>query len=325
MGKQRRLASVAGVLAALVALAWLCLSRSDELARALAAVPVSAFALVAGLHGLTLVARSEAWRISLAAVDDRVPPRSAVHGANAAAFLVGAVDCHGALPTRIVLLRRLVPACAPRASQIAVADVPIFLLEVCTTALMLAVATAAGPLLLALALLAVLAGRRACQRFAHRPLARGLGVLADPRRRAGLAAWVALITALALARTLIALRASGLEAGVTDVALTCAAMGALGLLPLGPSAPAAATMAAAGPGAGALAAGLVVAAGSLVAVAGYALVVAGMLAAQCRLRRDEGASVGAVRETPRAWRGGPPWPRRSAGRWRRSGSTSSSA
>jgi hypothetical protein len=123
------------------------------------------------------------------------------------------------------------------------------------------------------------------------------------------------ITALALAPTLIALRATGLEAGVTDVALTCAAMGAFGLLPLGPSAPAAATMAAAGPGAGALAAGLVVAAGSLVAVAGYVLVVATLVVASRRC----------VRETAHAWRGGPPWPRRSAGRWRRSGSTSSSA
>jgi hypothetical protein len=38
--------------------------------------------------------------------------------------------------------------------------VPIFLLEVCTTALLLAVATAVGPLLLAGALVVVLMSRR---------------------------------------------------------------------------------------------------------------------------------------------------------------------
>src|SRR5262245_38378136 len=144
MGNRRRLALILGVVAALAALGWLCVHRGDELAPALQAVPVWAFAAVVMLHTLTLVARSEAWRLSLAAVEDRVPPRRAVHGANAGAFLIGAVDSHGALPVRIVLLRRLAPASAPKPMQIAVADVPIFLLEVCTTALLLAVATAIG-------------------------------------------------------------------------------------------------------------------------------------------------------------------------------------
>jgi hypothetical protein len=141
---------------------------------------------------------------------------------------------------------------------------------------------------------------------------KGLRVLADPRRRAGLATWVGVITALALARTAVALQASGLDPGATDVALTCATMGVLGLLPLGPSAVPAATMAAAGSGANALAAGLVVAAGALVAVAGYALVVLALLVV--------------VRETARSDGGrGCLSLRRSAARLVRSGSTSSSA
>jgi hypothetical protein len=306
MGNRRRLASIGGVVAALGALAWLCLSRGGELAPALRAVPLSAFVLVTALHGLTLVARSEAWRLSLAAVEDRVPPRSAVHGANAGAFLIGAVDSHGALPVRVVLLRRLAPATAPRPVQIAVADIPIFLLEVCTTALMLALATALGPLLLVGALLVVLAGRRFCGRLT------GLAVLADRRRRAGLATWVGAITALALVRTAVALHAAGLEAGVADVALTCATMGALGLLPLGPSAAPAATMASAGSGAGALAAGLVVAAGALVAVAGYALAVLALLVVLRETELSDGGSECSLL-------------RRSAARLARSGSTSSSA
>ena len=306
MGNRRRLASIGGVVAALGALAWLCLSRGDELAPALAAVPLSAFVLVTALHGLTLVARSEAWRLSLAAVEDRVPPRSAVHGANAGAFIIGAVDSHGALPVRILLLRRLAPASAPKPLQIAVADVPIFLLEVCTTALLLAVATAVGPLLLAGALVVVLMSRRVSARV------KGLSVLADPRRRAGLATWVGVITALALARTAVALDASGLDPAATDVALTCATMGVLGLLPLGPSAAPAATMAAAGSGANALAAGLVVAAGALVAVAGYALVVLALLV----VVRETAPSDGGSRCLSL---------RRSAARLVRSGSTSSSA
>src|SRR5262249_13538181 len=85
-GMGRRLASLGGLARALGALALLCHSRADELRRVLALVPLRMLLALTGLHLITLVARSEAWRLTLAAVEGRIPPRHAVHGANAGAF-----------------------------------------------------------------------------------------------------------------------------------------------------------------------------------------------------------------------------------------------
>jgi hypothetical protein len=266
----RRLASAVVVVLGLAALGWLCISRGDEVEGALRSVPAWAFALMAGLHVVTLGARSEAWRLALAAVEDRVPPRRAVHAANAGAFVAGAVASHGALPVRVVLMRRLAPDRAPRPAQIAVADAPIFLLELCLTALLLVVVTPLAGALLAATLLALLAGRHACARLG---MAQGLAVLGDARRRAGLLAWVSAITACGVARVAIALAACGVAAGPSEVGAAFGALGAFGLLPLGPSAPAGATVAVAGTGGAALAAGLVLAATSIGAVLVYAAIV----------------------------------------------------
>jgi hypothetical protein len=265
-----RLFSWVALATGLGALAWLCHSRADELEDALRSVDATAFALVVALHVLTLTARSEAWRLALAAVEDRVPPRRAVHLANAGAFFAGAVVSHGALPARVMFLRRLAPDRVPRPAQIAVADAPIFLLELCLTALLLMVVTPVAGAVLAAATLGLLG----CARLRHTAPARGLAVLRDARRRAGLSAWVIAITALGVARVAVALVACGVAAGPADVGATFAALGLFGLLPLGPSAPAGATVTVAGTGGAALAAGLVLAASSLVAVFVYAAAVA---------------------------------------------------
>jgi hypothetical protein len=271
MRDRRRLASAIVVVLGLAALAWLCRSRADEVEDALQSVPVWAFAAVVLLHVLTLAARSEAWRLVVAAIDDRVPPRTAVHAANAGAFAAGAVLAHLTLPTRVLLLRRLAADRAPRPAHIAIADAPIFLLELCLTAALLVIVTPLAGALLAVALLALLAGRHACARV-H--LAQGLAVLGDGRRRAGLVVWVGITTVLGVARLTIALAACGVAAGPADVGATFAALGAFGLLPLGPSAPAGATVAVAGTGGAAIAAGLVMAASSIAAVLAYAMIVA---------------------------------------------------
>src|SRR5262245_27580887 len=126
---RRHLASAAGVLLALAALALLCHSRAGELERVLAVVPVKSLALLTGLHLLTLLARSEAWRLTLAAVEGHVLPRRAVHGTNGGAFLVGSLEAHSALAARVLLLRRFAGPRAPRADQVLLSDAPIFLLE----------------------------------------------------------------------------------------------------------------------------------------------------------------------------------------------------
>src|SRR5262249_1750033 len=138
----RRLASAAGVVLALAVLGWLCRSRGDELQRALALVPAGSLFALTALHLFPLAAPSsawgwEGWRRARAAVNDRTLPRKAVHGANAGAFVAGAIESHSALPVRALLLRRWAGEDAPRTDQILLSDAPIFLLEVCATAVVL--------------------------------------------------------------------------------------------------------------------------------------------------------------------------------------------
>jgi hypothetical protein len=167
---------------------------------------------------------------------------------------------------------------APRPGQICVADVPIFAIELLLTAALLVVGVLAGlgpswtapaALALALGVLASLSWLR--RRFAHRPLVRGLAVLADPRRRGMLLALAAGICAATVARLWLVLAVCGLPHGLGEVGWLFAALGAFGLLPAGPGAPAGATLATLGMTnvGGAVAAGLVVSATSIAAVLVY--------------------------------------------------------
>jgi hypothetical protein len=114
---------------ALLALAGLCLLRRHDLATAAGAVPPQALAALAALHLASLVARSEAWRLSLAALAGTPPSRAVIHAANAGAFVAGALEAHAALPARVALLRRLAPHQVPHPTHVAVADMPILMLE----------------------------------------------------------------------------------------------------------------------------------------------------------------------------------------------------
>jgi hypothetical protein len=208
---------------------------------ALASCPPWALAAATLAHALTLLIRTEAWRTVLgAAGGDRLDSR-VLHAANSGSFLIGTVQSHAALPTRIALLRRLGGDAAPEISQVALADAPILLLEVCTSALLAAVAATATPaipswapaVLMGGALAALAALRLARNRLRHRPLAHGLAVLAEPGARNRLIGLVLALTGAALMRTWVVLLGFGLPAGPADAALLLFSMGAIGLLPLG--------------------------------------------------------------------------------------------
>jgi hypothetical protein len=276
-------------LAALAVVGVVCVAHAGDVARAFAAVPARAVAAAVGLHVLTLGLRSEAWRLALQSAGAPGLSRCAVHAANAAAFVAGTAQSQAALPARVALLRRLAGDAAPRPGQIYVADIPIFVVELCATALLLAAAVAAGrgawwiaPLAGAIALAAVAAVRVAPRCFARRPLVRGLAVLADHDRRGRLVALVTAVVALTLARIWLVLAVCGLPHGLGEIAWVFAAMGVFGLLPVGPGASPGATLAALATSSvgAAAAAGLLLGASSIVAALVYALLVA--LAARLR-------------------------------------------
>jgi hypothetical protein len=249
------------------ALVVLCVLRRHDLATAAAAVPPQALGALAALHLCSLVARSEAWRQSLAALAGAPPSRVAIHAANAGAFVAGALEAHAALPARVALLRRLAPHQLPHPTHVAVADLPILLLEAAGAALLLGATGAWWAPAGAVALLVgarLVAGRRAT---------RGLAVLTDVRRRAALTLLVGCIVGCGLARVWLVLAVAHLDASPGAAALAFAALGIFGLLPLGPSAPPGALLVVSGgAGAGALAAGLALSATSLAAVALYGVV-----------------------------------------------------
>jgi hypothetical protein len=200
------------------ALVVLCVLRRHDLASAAVAVPPQALGALAALHLCSLVARSEAWRLSLAALVGAPPSRVAIHAANAGAFVAGALEAHAALPARVALLRRLAPHQLPHPTHVAVADLPILLLEAAGAAVLLG---ATGARWAPAAAVALLLGARLA---AGRRATRGLAVLTDVRRRAGLALLVGCIVGCGLARVWLVLAVAHLDASPAAAALAFAAV-----------------------------------------------------------------------------------------------------
>ena len=279
--------SAAGPAVGLIAIAAIVGTRWDELAAALGAASALAVAAAIALHAATLVLRAEAWRMALNAIGARLA-RRAVHGASAGAFAAGTAVSHATMPVRLLLLRRAAPESGLRKRSVVVADAPIALLEalcaLAVIALAAALSDARGPLpgwLGPVGLIAVaglLLGLRVVHRRlgeedrCERPLVAGLAVLACPRRRGALLGFVAGLTTLTVLRVWVVLLALGLPHGFADAAAVFGAMTVVGLLPVGPAAGPAATLAVLGGGdlAVAAAAGLLISGSSVAGVATYA-------------------------------------------------------
>ena len=274
-----RVASALGPVVAILVVGYVVFAHGAAVATALTAVPPWAIVGAVMAHLLTLALRTEAWRTVLRGIGTKsLDPRD-LHAANAGAFLAGTVQGHLAMPARIALLRRFGGEGAPGVSQLALADAPIVLFEVCTTAVLAAVAsTAIGVIpmwapwamlagaLAALAALRLIYGRRPGSR-----LAAGLAVLARGDLRNRLALIVAAFTVMALVRTWIVLGAFDLPTDPAHLCLVLLSMGAVGLLPIGIGTGPTATVAALGATsvATATAAGLVVSAATVLAVLIY--------------------------------------------------------
>jgi hypothetical protein len=265
---------------ALAAVAFLFLTKGNQLVAALFAVPPVVLVGAICAHLLTLVLRTEAWRTVLGAAGAGGLTSRAVHAANAGAFLAGTVQGQAAMPTRVALLRRFGGTDAPPVAKIALGDAPIVLFEVCGSAVLAAIGSTAVGLIpgwapwvmLGGALVALTALRALYGRFRHRDIAAGLGVLADAGARNRLAAIVAGFTAMAFLRTLIVMAGFGLPTDPAHVCLVLFTMGAVGLLPLGIGTGPAAMVAALGSTnlVSATAAGAVVSAATVIAVVLYA-------------------------------------------------------
>jgi hypothetical protein len=261
-------------------LAFVGFTRGESVMAAIRTVPPWAITGATMAHLLTLALRTEAWRTVLRAAGADQLDLRALHTANAGAFLAGTVQGQAAMPARIALLRRFGGRDAPEVAQIALVDAPILMFEVCTSALLAAVAsTAVGAIpiwvpwaMLAGAIAVLVALRFVFARFHDRRFAAGLRVLARADLRNRLAIAVGAFTGMALLRTWIVLAAFGLPADPAHVCLVLFTMGAVGLLPIGIGTGPAAMVTALGTAdlATATAAGMVVSAATVLAVLIYA-------------------------------------------------------
>lgn len=197
-------------------------------------------AAAAALHLSTLLARSEAWTVCIRAAGGTVERRR-VYRAASVGYLVNLVNGEIGFAARIAALRRSAPKETPGALALATTEVPIVAVEAALAAL--TSFTLVGPLGLAwwvpiIAFAAVASAAYGLRRLARthdRGAWKGLAVMRGARCRATVVVLVVAAICAQIARNWLLLQASGVHASVFDATAVLIAVAVLGILPVGPS------------------------------------------------------------------------------------------
>ena len=219
--------------------------RRSQFTAALHAAPLWVLGLAVVLQVVALLARTEAWYVSVRAAGGTVARRLLFRAAGVG-YLASVLNGSLGLAARIASLRRVAPGTTPRVPALLAAEVPIISVEIALAAIfsftliaplglpwwvpVIAVTVTGG---------AVVALRRFSQR--HRfGLWAGLAVMRSGRWR--MVALVLVAVCAQIARNWIILRAIGVHVSVFDAMALLIAMFTLGQLPVGPSLGAAAAV-----------------------------------------------------------------------------------
>lgn len=242
--RQRVPLVIFGSLATAAALAWVLAGRRDEFAAALSGPSV--WVLVASVAGqiVALLARSEAWHLSIEAAGGTVE-RRVLFRASAMQVLGGMINGQLGVAARIAALRRSSPAACPQVPTLVAAEFPILAVEGVLAAL--SSFTLVGPLglpwWLPLVVLAVVgtasAGLRHLALSKGRELWRGLAVARSLSHGSRLIGFVLVAVAAQIIRNWLLLHAVGVDASFFDAIAVLIAVSTLGQLPIGPAAGAA--------------------------------------------------------------------------------------
>lgn len=280
-------------LAAIVAVILAVRHHADEVSETLRRAELLPILGAVALHGLSLVLRSEAWRLGLRAVGASELPAATIHRANGVAFLVGTVQGELSLPARVAALRQAEPKRAPSALTTAMVDLPLALVEIAW--LLVIAALWKPPLLLGALLIAValpVAARRIAPTRPEGSPLRGLLIAAQPRPLLQLAAVMGAVVLVSALRIALVLLAFDLPVEIDSVAKVVAAITVIGVLPVGVGTGPAAAIASLSTGASAaatqgvaLSAGLAISATSVLGVAAYAVLVWGPVPLRALARR----------------------------------------
>jgi uncharacterized membrane protein YbhN (UPF0104 family) len=248
--------------------------------------------LAVALHVVAVIARSEAWGVSVRAAGARLGRRSCYQLASLG-FAANVIAPSLGTAVRISALRRFKRAQAPAVPALVAAEVPVLAVQavLCAAMSFALVGRLGAPWWApAVAVAATGAVLVALPRVARRHVDgvwRGLGALGRRSDRARVTGCVVLVAACDVARSLLLLHAAGLPASLVDAMALRIATGVLAALPIGLGSTAGAALLIFGAGGvgRAAAAGVLLTATGLAADLGFAAWGVGDLAARARPAR----------------------------------------
>jgi hypothetical protein len=238
---------VAGSLIAAALLGLVLAGRRHEFATAISSVAPAVLALAALGQIVALLARSEAWHLSIEAAGGTVT-RRVLYRASSMQVLGSLLSGQLGVAARIGALRRSSPEVCPQVPTLIAAEFPILAVEAALAGL--ASFTLIGPLGLpwwaplvgvAMAAAASAGLRRLALRTGH-ALWKGLAVVRCRRGGSRMVAFVLVAVLSQIARNWLLLNAVGVHASPLDAVAVLIAVVTLGQLPVGPSVGAAAAV-----------------------------------------------------------------------------------
>jgi uncharacterized membrane protein YbhN (UPF0104 family) len=238
---------VVGSLLTAGALVVLLAGRRDEFTAAFSSAATWVIAVTVVLQIVALVARSEAWHITIEAAGGAID-RRVLYRASSMQVLGSVINGHLGVAARIAALRRASPDDSPRVPTLVAAEFPILAVEAVLAAVasFTLVAPLGLPWWLPLAVLAVFglasAGLRQLALKKGRELWRGLAVLRSLSGGTRVVGFVLVAVFAQIFRNWLLLHAVGVDASIFDATAVLIAVVTLGQLPVGPSVGAAAAI-----------------------------------------------------------------------------------
>jgi uncharacterized membrane protein YbhN (UPF0104 family) len=245
--RHRTLITVVGSLATAAVLAFVLAGRRDEFVAAISDAALWVLAVTALLQIVALLARSEAWHITIEAAGGTVE-RRVLYRASSIQVLGSVINGQLGVAVRIAALRRSSPTVSPQVPTLIAAEFPILAVEATLAAL--TSFTLVGPLglpwWLPITILAVIAtasaGLRHLALSKGRELWRGLAVLRSLQGGSRVIGLVLVAVFAQIFRNWVLLHAVGVDASFFDAIAVLIAVVTLGQLPVGPSVGAAAAV-----------------------------------------------------------------------------------
>jgi uncharacterized membrane protein YbhN (UPF0104 family) len=247
-GRRRRTPiAVVGSLATAAVLAFLLAGRRHEFAAALSGAAAWVLAVTVLLQIVALLARSEAWHLSIQAAGGTVD-RRVLYRASSMQVLGSVLNTQLGVAARIAALRRSSPAVSPQVPTLIAAEFPILAVEAMLAAM--ASFTLIEPLglpwwlpLIGLAVIGTAsAGLRQLALLKGRELWRGLAVIRSLGGGSRLIGFMLVAVFAQIFRNWLLLHAVGVDASLFDATAVLIAVVTLAQLPVGPSVGAAAAV-----------------------------------------------------------------------------------